>query len=88
MVDNDNDDTLVHMPEPKAVVDQEELPEQHVSDSEEEQVLQERPQRHRLPPNRLADYELISKIAVNSGELIHFALLADVKPHGYVEALK
>ena len=49
----------------------------------------QRPQRVSKPSTRLSDFEVYTDEAITSeGELVHFALLADVEPIGYVEALK
>jgi len=59
------------------------------ADDQEEIIVPARPQRNRNPPARLTDCEVTSDNAVNDeGDFIHFALLADVEPVNYKEALK
>jgi hypothetical protein len=59
------------------------------ANDQEEIIVPARPQRNRNPPARLIDCELTSDNAVNDeGDFIHFALLADIEPVNYKEALK
>ena len=49
----------------------------------------QRPQRTRVLPTRLHDYEVVGDDEVTpDGELVHFALLAGAEPINYNEALK
>ena len=52
-------------------------------------AVAQRPQRVSKPSTRLSDFVVQTNDAIISeGELVHYALLADVEPIGYVEALK
>jgi len=52
-----------------------------IADDQEETIVPARPQRNRQAPVRLTDCEIKYDDAVNDeGDLIHFALLADVEP--------
>jgi hypothetical protein len=51
--------------------------------------ISRRPQRNRVPPTRLQDYEVTGDDEVTpDGELVHFALLVGAEPINYSEALK
>ena len=62
-----------------------------VADIPVEEVVAEtsqRPQRNRVPPKRLHDYEVVGDDEVTpDGELVHFSLLASVEPINHNEAL-
>ena len=73
-----------------------EVEEEAVADTpvtvEVEEVMAEtsqRPQRNRVLPTRLHDYEVMGDDEITpDGELVHFALLAGAEPINYSEALK
>lgn len=89
LVDSVSDDTPAEVTEPEVVDDEEKPPQQHESDSDEEPMVQDRPQRHKVPQSRLADYEVLSNAAMNRDEdLTHMTLLADVEPLIHIEAFK
>lgn len=49
----------------------------------------QRPRRERMLPNRFADYDIFPDNAVTSeGDLVHMALLADIEPIHFEEAIK
>ena len=73
-----------------------EVEEEAVADTpvtvEVEEVVDEtsqRPQRNRVLPTKLHDYEVMGDDEITpDGELVHFALLAGVEPINHTEALK
>ena len=60
-----------------------------VEASNREVVASTRPQRTRVLPTRLQDYEVVSDDEVTKDrELVHFALLAGAEPINYSKTLK